>query len=88
MDPAAARASLAKYTKVDDQAMLDQMYNDLTSVFPALPLVHDADLHNVIDLSDDPAVKTHKPAEFYDNSYLQKLQDFVKTLYPEGLPAS
>ena len=28
-----------------------------------------------------------KPADFYDNSYLQKLQPFVQSLYPSGVPA-
>lgn len=87
-DPAVAKTEIAKYTKQDDQALIDATYNDQVCCFSALPLVHDEDVQNVIDLSDDASTKTHKPAEFYDNSYLQKLSAFVKDLYPQGVPAN
>ena len=48
---------------------------------------YDEDIQKVIDYSTEANVRTHKPAEFYDNSYMEKLQDFVKSLYPRGVPA-
>ncbi|HEY8691165.1 MAG TPA: ABC transporter substrate-binding protein [Chloroflexota bacterium] len=87
-DPVTAKASIAKYAKLDDQALLDESYKTASSMWAAYPLAADKNFQNVIDLSAEANLKTHKPSEFYDNSYLLKLQDFVKTLYPEGVPSS
>lgn len=86
-DAAAAKAEIQKYSRIDDPAQLQQVYEDSLTWVP-YPLVEDAGIQTLIDLSSDEKVKAHKPADFYDNSYLQKLQDWVKTLYPNGIPSS
>jgi len=78
---------VSKWTKVEDQALLDESYRTTVPGAAAYPLVRDADLQDVIDLSIEGNVKSRKPSEFYDNSYLQKLEPFVKSLWPEGIPS-
>jgi ABC-type nitrate/sulfonate/bicarbonate transport system substrate-binding protein len=85
-DPATTKTAITKYAKLDDQAMLDESYKTVSVMWVAYPLAGDADFQNVIDLSSEANVKSRKPSDFYDNSYLQKLQDFVKGLYPQGVP--
>jgi NitT/TauT family transport system substrate-binding protein len=87
-DPVTTKAAIAKWTKLDDQEMLEETYRTSPPLLRPFPLVDDSYVQNVIDMSPEANVKGHKPAEFYDNSYLQKLQDFAKTLYPEGMPGS
>jgi ABC-type nitrate/sulfonate/bicarbonate transport system substrate-binding protein len=84
-DPAAAKAEIQKYSRLDDPAQIEQVYADSLDWAP-YPLVQDAGLQTLLDLSTDEKVKAHKPGDFYDNSYLLKLQDWVKGLYPEGVP--
>jgi NitT/TauT family transport system substrate-binding protein len=84
-DPAAAKAEIQKYSRLDDPAQIEQVYADSLDWAP-YPLVQDAGVQTLLDLSTDEQVKAHQPADFYDNSYLLKLQDWVKGLYPEGVP--
>jgi NitT/TauT family transport system substrate-binding protein len=86
-DAAGAKTTISKWTKVEDPVLLDESYKTTISGLAAYPLVHDEDVQNVIDLSTEASVKAHKPADFYDNSYLQGLDGFVKGLYPAGVPS-
>ncbi|HLG68933.1 MAG TPA: ABC transporter substrate-binding protein [Chloroflexota bacterium] len=85
-DPDTAKATIRKYSKIEDPAQVDQVYQDSLDWVP-YPLVQDAGVQTIMDLSTDERVKAHKPSDFYDNSYLEKLQDWVKTLYPQGIPS-
>lgn len=85
-DPAATKAEIQKYSRIDDPAQLQQLYED-SLTWAAYPLVQEAGVQTLLDLSTDEKVKAHKPADFYDNSYLMKLQDWVKQLYPNGIPS-
>ncbi|HLG74116.1 MAG TPA: ABC transporter substrate-binding protein [Chloroflexota bacterium] len=87
-DPDTTKKAITAYTKVDDPALLDESYKTSLTLWVPYPRMNDAEFQNVMDLAVEPSVRTHKPSEFYDNSYLDKLQDFVKTLYPEGLPSA
>jgi NitT/TauT family transport system substrate-binding protein len=84
-DPAAAKAEIQKYSRLDDPAQIDQVYVDSLDWAP-YPLAQDAGVQTLLDLSTDEQVKAHQPTDFYDNSYLLRLQDWVKGLYPEGVP--
>jgi ABC-type nitrate/sulfonate/bicarbonate transport system substrate-binding protein len=84
-DPAAAKAVIQRYSRLDDPTQIDQVYADSLDWAP-YPLVQDAGVQTLLDLSTDPQVKAHQPADFYDNSYLLKLQDWVTGLYPAGVP--
>ncbi|HLG74745.1 MAG TPA: ABC transporter substrate-binding protein [Chloroflexota bacterium] len=85
-DPQLTKETITKWTKVTDPALLDEAYRSGNAGWTADPLAHDDDIQGVIDYSTEASVKTHKPQEFYDNSYLDKLQDFIKALYPQGIP--
>jgi ABC-type nitrate/sulfonate/bicarbonate transport system substrate-binding protein len=87
-DPATAKAAITTYTKIDDPALLDESYKTALTLWVPYPLMNDAEFQNVMNLAVEPSVRAHKPSEFYDNSYLDKLQDFVKTMYPEGVPST
>lgn len=84
-DPAGAKAEIQKYSRLDNPAQIEQVYADSLDWAP-YPLVQDAGVRTILDLSTDEQVKAHQPADFYDNSYLLKLEDWVKGLYPEGIP--
>lgn len=87
-DATTTKASIATYTKLDDQVMLEESYRTALTLWVPYPLATDDEFQNVIALATEANVKNHKPSDFYDNSYLQKLQDFVKTVYPEGVPTA
>lgn len=87
-DPDRTKAVIGKYTKTTDKADLDEAYQTFRNVWPALPLVSDASIQNLIDFAPEPNARKHPPAEFYDNSYLESLKaSFLPTLYPNGLPS-
>jgi ABC-type nitrate/sulfonate/bicarbonate transport system substrate-binding protein len=85
-DAAAATATIRKWTQIDDQAMVEESYRSTLGGLASYPLPRDEQFQAVIDLSSEENLKRLKPADFYDSSYLQKLEGFMKTLYPEGVP--
>jgi NitT/TauT family transport system substrate-binding protein len=87
-NPDRAEAAIGKYTETTDKSELGEAYQTFRNVWPALPLVSDASIQNLMDFAPDANVKNHKPSDFYDNSYLESLRgSFLKTLYPEGVPS-
>src|SRR5579883_1155942 len=84
----AAKAAIAKYTKTSDAAALQEAYDSVKGRWAAYPVVHADVIQNLLDFAVEPSAASHKPSEFYDNSYLESLQDFVKSLYPEGVPSA
>jgi NitT/TauT family transport system substrate-binding protein len=84
-DPDTTKALITKYTGLTDAAMLDEAYQNSAAGWAIYPIVHDADVQNVIDLSANPEVKARKPADYYDNSYLQKLESFARALDPQSV---
>jgi len=87
-NPDGAKTTISKWTKIEDQALLDESYKTTINGLAAYPLAHDEDIQNVIDLSIEAIVKSHKPSDFYANSYLLKLEAFVKGLWPNGIPSA
>ncbi|HLH26099.1 MAG TPA: ABC transporter substrate-binding protein [Chloroflexota bacterium] len=82
------KATVSRFTKLTEPALLDESYGIAASTLMIYPLVHDADVQNVIDMSTTPDVKAHKPADYYDNSYLQKLEEFARGLDPQSVAAA
>ncbi|MFI5270053.1 MAG: hypothetical protein ACHQ7M_21970, partial [Chloroflexota bacterium] len=85
-DVAGTKAIISKYAELTDPVQLDDTYKTALAGWAAYPLPKDSQFQNVISLSTDEKVKTHKPSDFYDDSYLKQLDGFVKSLYPEGVP--
>jgi ABC-type nitrate/sulfonate/bicarbonate transport system substrate-binding protein len=87
-DPATTKALITKYTGLDDAAMLNESYENSAAGWAIYPLIRDADVQNVIDLSNTAEVKARKPSDYYDNSYLLKLESFARGLDPQSVGAA
>jgi len=79
--------SMAKYTKINDQAVLQKAYDFyMTKVLENTPAVNMAGVVNVLeDLAKTvPAAKTAKPEQFVDMRFLDTLgkSGLLKELYP------
>jgi NitT/TauT family transport system substrate-binding protein len=80
-------ASIKKFLKTDDDAYASEIYDYYVTggVFPKELAVGQDGLQSLLDLvgQTNPAAKSHKPADFIDNSFVKKLTDegFVKQLY-------
>jgi NitT/TauT family transport system substrate-binding protein len=81
------KATISQFTRLTDPALLDESYKIAASTLVVYPLIRDADVQNVIDRSTTPEVKTRKPSDYYDNSYLQKLESFARGLDPQAVSA-
>jgi ABC-type nitrate/sulfonate/bicarbonate transport system substrate-binding protein len=87
-DPELGKATVSKFTKLTDPALLDESYSMAVSTLMTYPLVQETAVQNVIDMSSTPEVKAHKPSDYYDNSYLQKLESFARALDPQVVAAA
>lgn len=69
--------SLAAYTKTSDQQLLDQSYEDFAHKFVVkVPNLTIPGIQYVMDnVTQDPNVKAHKPADFIDTSVVKELED-------------
>jgi ABC-type nitrate/sulfonate/bicarbonate transport system substrate-binding protein len=82
------KATISKFAELTDPALLEESYRIAASTLMIYPLIQDADVQNVIDLSTTPEVRTRKPSDYYDNSYLQKLESFARGLDPQAVGAA
>lgn len=87
-NPEAGKAIISQFARLTDPALLDEAYQIAAASLMVYPLIRDADVQNVIDLSATPEVKTRKPSDYYDNSYLQQLEGFARTLDPQAVAAA
>ena len=79
--------SMAKYTKIQDQVVLQKAYDFyMSKVLEKAPYVNMAGVHNVLeDLAKTvPAAKNAKPEQFVDMRFLDALErsGLLKELYP------
>jgi len=83
----AAKAILARYTKINDLGMLDGSLQYAYDFVEKIPLVKPQGFQLTLDESakKNPKAKQARPEQFYDNSLLQELIDegFFKTLWLE-----
>ena len=86
-DAAAAKATITKWTQIEDQAIVDESYRSTLAGLAWDPVPLDDEFQNIIDLTDDPKIKALTPSAYYDASYLQKLDGFIHDLYPQGIPS-
>jgi NitT/TauT family transport system substrate-binding protein len=84
-NPDLAKATISKFTQLEDPAQLDDSYKTASASMVIYPILSDAHVQNVLDTAVEPEIKTHKPSEFYDNTYVQKLEPFARSLYPYGV---
>ena len=81
--------SMAKYTKINDGAVLNRAYDFyMTKVLEKTPAINMAGVTNVLDdlAKTVPAAKAVKPEQFVDRRFLETLDKsgLVKELYPDG----
>lgn len=79
------RAIFAKYTKINDQGMLDGSIQYGYDFMEKIPLVKPQAFQVTLDqiARNNPKAKTAKPEQFFDNSLVQELisEGFYKTLW-------
>jgi NitT/TauT family transport system substrate-binding protein len=82
-EPQVAMDVLAKYFRTDDQEALRASYDAYLPTWSRDQLVPEAAIVAQLQASDRPAAKTAPPTDFYDNRYLERIQQsgFVDSLY-------
>jgi NitT/TauT family transport system substrate-binding protein len=72
-----------KYLKTDERDVLEAVYEEYREVFPQVPLMTAAEVKAVLDVTKSPKAKQSRPEEFFDNSFVQKIQGsgFIDALY-------
>jgi len=86
-DPAFTYKSMAKYTKIQDQSVLQRAYDFyMSKVLEKAPYINMAGVQNVLDdlVKTVPAAKNAKPEQFVDMRFLDTLEKsgLLKELYP------
>lgn len=86
-DPQFTYKSMAKYTKIQDMAVLQKAYEFyMSKVLEKAPYINMAGVQNVLDdlVKTVPAAKNAKPEQFVDNRFLDNLEKsgLMKELYP------
>ena len=74
---------MGKYMKNDNQKLLAAVYEEHLPVFQRVPLMTKEAVQAVLDVAKGPRAQQMKPEEFFDNSFLQKLDasGFIDSLY-------
>jgi NitT/TauT family transport system substrate-binding protein len=86
-DPQFTYKSMAKYTKIQDMAVLQKAYEFyMSKVLEKAPYINMAGVQNVLDdlAKTVPAAKNAKPEQFVDNRFLEGVEKsgLMKELYP------
>jgi NitT/TauT family transport system substrate-binding protein len=74
-DKALAKKIIGKYTQTTDDAILEESYRVSIPLLPDKPFVNEATIKASLDLSSRPNAKGSDPKQFYDNRYVQSLED-------------
>lgn len=82
-DKETALTALGKFLKTDNRQTLDGIYDEYGGVFQRVPLITKEEVKAVLDVAKSPRAQQVKPEEFYDNSFIQKLEvsGFINSLY-------
>ena len=82
-DKETALKAIAKFLKTDNRQALDGIYEEYGTVFQRVPLMTKEEVKAVLDVAKSSRAQQVKPEEFYDNSFIQKLESsgFINSLY-------
>ena len=74
---------LGKFMKTDNRQTLEAVYDEHASVFQRVPLMTKEEVQAVLEVAKSPKAAQSKPEDFFDNSFLQKLETsgFINSLY-------
>ena len=75
--------AMGKFLKTDNRQILEAVYEEYADVFPKVPLMTAAEVKAVLDVARNPKAKQMRPEEFFDNSFVQKIEasGFIDSLY-------
>jgi ABC-type nitrate/sulfonate/bicarbonate transport system substrate-binding protein len=82
-DKETAMKVMGKFMKTDNRQLLEAVYDEHAPVFQRLPLMTKEEVQAVLDAAKSPKAAQSKPEDFFDNSFLQKLEasGFINSLY-------
>lgn len=74
---------MGKFMKTDNRQLLEAVYDEHAPVFQRLPLMTKEEVQAVLEVAKNPKAAQVKPEDFFDNSFLQKLEasGFINSLY-------
>jgi len=81
--PETSKRAIAKYLATKDQEIIEEAYRGFIPLLPKVPYVTDEAIRTALSVTDHPKASTANPKDFYDNRFLQELENsgFVKELY-------
>jgi len=82
-DKETAMKVMGKFMKTDNRQILEAVYEEHLPVFQRVPLMTKEAVQAVLDVAKSPRAQQAKPEDFYDNSFIQKLEvsGFINSLY-------
>jgi ABC-type nitrate/sulfonate/bicarbonate transport system substrate-binding protein len=82
-DKETAMKVMGKFMKTDNRQTLEAVYDEHAPVFQRLPLMTKEEVQAVLEVAKSPKAAQVKPEDFFDNSFLQKLEasGFINSLY-------
>ncbi len=82
-DPERTKQAIGKYTRTTDAEVLDETYKTFVQSWDKVPYVSAVAIKTLLEFSGNPAAKSAKAEEFFDNSYLKEVErsGFVEQLY-------
>lgn len=72
-DAALGKRSLRKYTKTDDEDVLQETWAYYQQYFPESLRVEETGVKNMLQLLDDPRARDADPRQFFDNSLVDQI---------------
>jgi ABC-type nitrate/sulfonate/bicarbonate transport system substrate-binding protein len=81
-DKETAMKVMAKFMKTDDRKVLEAIYEEHAPVLQRVPLMTRDEVQAVLDVVKNPKGQQVKPEDFYDNSFIQRLDasGFINSL--------
>jgi len=82
-DKETAMKVMGKFMKTDNRQTLEAVYDEHAPVFQRVPLMTKEEVQAVLEVAKSPKAAQAKPEDFFDNSFLQKLEatGFINSLY-------
>ena len=82
-DKETAMKVMGKFMKTDNRQLLEAVYDEHAPVFQRFPLMTKEEVQAVLEVAKSPRAAQAKPEDFFDNSFLQKLEasGFINSLY-------
>jgi len=82
-DKETALKIMGKFMKMDNRQWVEAVYDDIARVLQRAPYMTRAEVQAVVEVVRSPKGTQGKPEDFYDNSFLQKIDNsgFINALY-------